>query len=84
MIVRKMNINEIYIKIQFCNCYFNKSIEVKKKENLETKNISFDQKSYKNLVIYFTRYVHNKSIKILRLHYDELVGKTEELEVKKN
>ena len=84
MIVRKMNINEIYIKIQFCNCYFNKSIEVKKKEKLETKNISFDQKSYKNLVIYFTRYVHNKSIKILRLHYDELVGKTEELEVKKN
>ena len=84
MIVRKMNINEIDIKIQFCNCYFNKSIEVKKKEKLETKNISFDQKSYKNLVIYFTRYVHNKSIKILRLHYDELVGKTEELEVKKN
>ena len=84
MIVRKMNFNEIDIKIQFCNCYFNKSIEVKKKEKLETKNISFDQKSYKNLVIYFTRYVHNKSIKILRLHYDELVGKTEELEVKKN
>ena len=84
MIVRKMNINEIDIKIQFCNCYFNKSIEVKKKEKLETKIISFDQKSYKNLVIYFTRYVHNKSIKILRLHYDELVGKTEELEVKKN
>ena len=31
-------------------------------------------------MIYFTRYVHNKSKKILRLHYDELIGKTEEHE----
>ena len=34
-------------------------------------------------MIYFTRYVRKKSIKILRLYYDELIGKTEEREGKK-
>ena len=28
-------------------------------------------------MIYSTTYVHNKSIKMLRLHYDELIGKIE-------
>ena len=28
------------------------------------------QKNYKGLVIYFTRYVPNKLMKILRWHYD--------------
>ena len=37
-----------------------------------------DEKNYKDLVIYFTRYAHNKSIKILILHYDELIEKIEE------
>ena len=36
-----------------------------------------------DLVIYFTRYFHNKLIKILRLHYDELIGNIEEHERKK-
>ena len=36
------------------------------------------RKSYKNLTIYSTRYVHKKSIRILSLHYHELMGKTEE------
>ena len=35
------------------------------------------------MVICFTRYVNNKSIKTLRLHYDELIGKIEEHEGKK-
>ena len=35
-------------------------------------------------MIHFPRYVHNKSIKILRLYYDELIGKIEEHEGKKN
>ena len=39
--------------------------------------------SYKDLVIYFTRYVHNKAIKILSLHYAELMQKIEENEGKK-
>ena len=37
-------------------------------------------------MIYFNRYVHNKSSKstrILRLHYDELIGKIEDNEGKK-
>ena len=34
-------------------------------------------------MIYFTRYVHNKAIKILRLHYDELIGKIEKHEGRK-
>ena len=42
------------------------------------------RKPNKDLVIYFTRYVHNKSIKILRLHYDELIGKIKEHEGKKH
>ena len=29
-------------------------------------------------MIYFTRYVHSKSTKMLSLHYHELMGKTEE------
>ena len=34
-----------------------------------------DKKDYKDLSIYFTRYVHSKSIKMLALHYHELMGK---------
>ena len=33
-------------------------------------------------MIYFTRYVHNKSIKIIRLYYAELIGKIEKHERK--
>ena len=35
------------------------------------------------MVIYFTICVHSKSIKILRLHYHELMGKIKEHEGKK-
>ena len=34
-----------------------------KAEKLETEYILIDQKSYKDLVIYLTRYVHSKMIK---------------------
>ena len=51
-------------------------------KKLETKNISIDERNYKYLVIYFTVYVHNKSIKTLRLYYDELIGKIKENERK--
>ena len=37
------------------------------------KNI--DEKNYKDLTIYFTRYVHSKSIKMLSLHYHKLMKK---------
>ena len=41
------------------------------------------RKNFKNLVIYFTRNVYRKLIKILILHYRELLGIIEEHEVKK-
>ena len=40
---------------------------------IETKNILIDQKHYKDLMIYFTRYAHKKLIKMLSLHYHELM-----------
>ena len=66
MIVGKYNIhiNEINIKNQVCHCYFNNSANAKK---LSTNNILIDEKNYKYLVIYFTKYVPNKLIKKLRL-----------------
>ena len=51
-----------------------------KPKNLETRNVSIDKKSYKDLVIYFTRYHPDKSITIINLYYDELIGKIEEYE----
>ena len=36
------------------------------------------RKKYKDLAIYFTRYIHSKSIKMLSLHYHELMGKIKE------
>ena len=54
-----------------------------KLKNLHTKNIFIDKKSYKHLVICFNRYHLVKSIIILNLFYDELIGKVEEYEGKK-
>ena len=51
---------------------------------LETKNILVDEKSCKNLVIYFTNYVHSNSIKMLSLHYHELIRNTEGNKCKRN
>ena len=52
-------------------------------KKLETKNILIDDENYKDLVIYFTRYVYSKSIKLLSLHCHELIGKVEGHEGKK-
>ena len=54
-----------------------------KAKKVETKNILVDKKSYEDMLIYFTRYFHSKSIKVLNLHYHELMGKIEEHEGKK-
>ena len=43
-----------------------------KTNKIETKYILIDEKTC-NDVIYFTRYVHRNSIKILSLHYHELM-----------
>ena len=61
------------------NPYFDNLVGAKK---LETKTILIDEKNYKNLVIYFTRYVHSKSINMLSHQYvkycHELMWKIEE------
>ena len=62
-----------------CNYYFNDLIKATK---LETINILINEKNYKDLFIYFTRYDHQKSIKILSLYYHELVEKIEKYDRK--
>ena len=59
---------------------FNYLIKTRK---LETKEILINKKIYKDFVIYFTRYDHGKTIKMLSLYYHKLVGKMEEYERKK-
>ena len=54
----------------------------KKKKKIEPKNILIDETNYKDLTIYFTRYVNKKLIKVLRLRYHELMGNIEEHEEK--
>ena len=62
-----------------CNYYFANLVKTKK---LETKIIIINEKNYKNLTKYFTRFVQSNSIKILSLHYHELMGKIKEHEGK--
>ena len=61
------------------NYYLDNIVKVKE---LETKNILIDEKKYKDLGIYFTGYMHCKSIKMLSLFYHELMGKVKEREWK--
>ena len=71
---------EISIKNRVYNYYFENLVKANKKE---TKNILIDEKNYKDLAIYFTRYVRIKSIKMFSLYYHELMGKIKEHERKK-
>ena len=67
-----MHIQEINNKNRVYNYHFDNLIKAKK---LETKNKLIDEKNYKDLTIYFTRYAYRKSIKMLSLHYQEFIGK---------
>ena len=49
----KMHYKQITIENRVYNCYFDYYIKSKKQE---TKNIFIDEKNYKDMVIYFTRY----------------------------
>ena len=75
-----MHFKEINIKNRVFNYYLDYLIKVNK---LETKNVLINEKNYKDLVIYFTRYDCWKSVKMLSLHYHESLGKLEEYESKK-
>ena len=74
-----MHIQEINIKNQLYSYHFDNLVKAKK---LETKKILIDEKNCKDLIIYFTRYVHSKSIKMFSLHYHELTEKINEHEGK--
>ena len=51
-------------------------------KKFEIRNIFIDKKSYRDLVIYFTRYYSDKSVTMLNPYYDELRGKIEDYERK--
>ena len=74
-----MHIQEINIRNWVYNYYFDNLVKGKK---LETKDILMNEKNYKDLMIYFTRYVHIKSVKKLNLHYHDLMEKIKEHEGK--
>ena len=80
-IYRKCISKKSILKIESTTINFDNLVKAKKK--LETENILIHEKNYKDLVIYFTRYVHSKLIKILSLYYHELMGKVKIYEVKK-
>ena len=73
-----MHMQEINIKNQVYNYHFGNLVKDKK---IGTKSISIAEKKCKDLTIYFTRYVHSKSIKMLSLHYHKLMGEIEKDEV---
>ena len=62
------------------NYYFDNLIKTKKQK---LKISELKKKTKKDVVIYFTICVHSKSIKILGLHYQELMGKIKEHEGEK-
>ena len=57
-----MHVKEIAIKNRVYNYYFDNLIKVIK---LGTKNILINEKNYKDLVIYLTRYFHSKFKSVL-------------------
>ena len=54
-----------------------------KQKMLEIGNILIYERSYKDLVIYFTSYIHSKSINLLRPYYQKLIRKNQKREWKK-
>lgn len=69
----KTHIKETNITNRIRNYYFDYLIKGSKE-----KNILINQKNYKYLIIYFTRYNRCKSMKILSQYYQELMGKIKE------
>ena len=74
-----MYIQDINIENWVYNYCFDNLVKPK---TIETENILTDKKNYKDFGISFTRYVHSKSIKMINLHYHELMEKIEENETK--
>ena len=64
-----MYIKEVNIKNRVYNYCFHNFIRGKK---IVAKNILSHEKNYKDLVIYFTRYVYSKSIKYGNIEYGNI------------
>ena len=73
-----MCIQEMNIKNRVCNHHFSNLVKAKMFE--DTRNILISEKNYKGLTIYFTRYIHSISIKMLSLHDHESMRKMKESE----
>ena len=58
-----MHIQQINIKNQVYNYYFDSLVKTK---ILENKTILTDKKNYRDMLIYFTRYVYSKSMKFVK------------------
>ena len=71
--IYKIHTKKINIKNQVQYHYEN----LVKPKKTETRNILIDKKRCKDLVIYFTRYHPDKSIRMINLYYDKLIGKIE-------
>ena len=78
--INKTHISEINVKNITCKCYFDNLVKAKE---LENENILIHEKKSKDLAIFFTGYVQKELIKMLNLHYHELIGKIEEHEEEK-
>ena len=58
------------------------SEDLMKPNKVETKNILIDEKKFKDLIIYFTRYINLRSMKMLSRYFCKLIGKIKEHEGK--
>ena len=72
-----MHIQEANIKNWVYDYYFDNLVKAKK---LKSKNSLIDRKNYKDLTIYFNKYVYKKWIKTLNMHYYRLIWKFKEHE----
>ena len=54
-----------------------------KRKKLEAKNTLIYKKNYKDVTIYFAKYDHKNSARMLSLYYNESMGKIEEHEEQK-
>lgn len=76
-------------KIHFEEINIKKSQQVlfwllNERKKIETKVILINEKSYKDLVSFFTRYDRRKSIRMLSLYYHKTIGNIKEYEWKQN
>ena len=70
MDIYKIHFKEINIKNRVYNYCFDNLIKAKISK---TTNFLIDEKSYKDLIISFAKYDRKNSIKMLTLHYHDLV-----------